>query len=29
LKTYSDFQFMLQDYLDSIENDIKKNFFTK
>ena len=28
LKTYSDFQFMLQDYLDSIENDIKKNFFT-
>jgi len=28
LKTYSDFQFMLQDYLDSIQNDIKKNFFT-
>jgi len=28
LKTCSDFQFMLQDYLNSIQNDIKKNFFT-
>lgn len=27
LKTYSDFQFMIQDYLNSIKNDIKKNFF--
>ena len=28
LKTYSDFQFMLQDYLDSIQPEIKRNFFT-